>query len=356
MSLNEFLLQEFHSKGRLRFDEFMRYCLYHPQYGYYTSGKVRIGREGDYFTSPCVHSLFGWTFAHFTLQQILSDAEGMKLPRKLTFVELGGGEGHFARDFLEYFSRYASDVELRYLIVESSPALQQRQESALQRYAPWITWLSDVEQIPEVTGVLFSNEFFDALPVRRFVIRRGKASEIYVVWKENHWEEDLVIVDTLPEAIQSALSAPFDCQAEFAPDFLPIVNLLCKKLKRGIWTTVDYGEEGNLWEWYPEGTIRGYKKHRMILNPLEMPGEMDITALVPYEWFKKNLQEHGFQNIRIEPQSTFLPRIGIFTVFDEQARVTSGMDKVRLHLGLKTLLNPEGLGETMKVLYAEKWR
>ena len=34
-------------------------ALYHPNWGYYSSGREIIGRRGDYFTSVSVGPLFG---------------------------------------------------------------------------------------------------------------------------------------------------------------------------------------------------------------------------------------------------------------------------------------------------------
>src|SRR5437762_8514593 len=45
--------------GRITFARFMELALYHPQDGYYTSGKARIGKAGDYFTSVSIGPLFG---------------------------------------------------------------------------------------------------------------------------------------------------------------------------------------------------------------------------------------------------------------------------------------------------------
>ena len=36
---------------RITFAQYMDLALYHPQYGYYSSGQVAIGAEGDFFTS-----------------------------------------------------------------------------------------------------------------------------------------------------------------------------------------------------------------------------------------------------------------------------------------------------------------
>ena len=36
---------------KITFAEFMALVLYHPEYGYYNSEKIKIGKQGDFFTS-----------------------------------------------------------------------------------------------------------------------------------------------------------------------------------------------------------------------------------------------------------------------------------------------------------------
>ena len=43
----------------LPFDEFMELALYHPNYGYYTSDRKRVGTDGDFITSVSVGQCFG---------------------------------------------------------------------------------------------------------------------------------------------------------------------------------------------------------------------------------------------------------------------------------------------------------
>src|SRR5437762_8594295 len=49
--------------GPVSFAWFMRQALYHPEHGYYSSGRCVIGRKGDYFTNVSVGSVFGQLLA-----------------------------------------------------------------------------------------------------------------------------------------------------------------------------------------------------------------------------------------------------------------------------------------------------
>lgn len=62
-NLRRFILSQMEKRDPLPFSQFMEWCLYHPEYGYYQSKEVTIGAQGDYYTSPSVSPLFGHLIA-----------------------------------------------------------------------------------------------------------------------------------------------------------------------------------------------------------------------------------------------------------------------------------------------------
>src|SRR4029077_9398537 len=103
----------------------MEQALYHPQHGYYSSGRASIGRRGDYFTSVSIGPLFGQLLAAQFAQM------WERLGRIDNFVigEQGAHHGDFARDVLGSARKGWSEffAALRYRIVEPFPILQDRQ-------------------------------------------------------------------------------------------------------------------------------------------------------------------------------------------------------------------------------------
>jgi SAM-dependent MidA family methyltransferase len=105
----------------------MEWCLYHPRYGYYQSGRTRIGREGDYYTSSCVHPLFGGMIA----KQLIQMAEILG-EETFEVIEMGGANGslcqdilHWAREKEPFFYR-----RMKYTLLETSlPFLNRRKNS-----------------------------------------------------------------------------------------------------------------------------------------------------------------------------------------------------------------------------------
>ena len=43
----------------ITFHDFMAMCLYDPDFGYYQSGAVRVGKSGDFYTSSAVGTIMG---------------------------------------------------------------------------------------------------------------------------------------------------------------------------------------------------------------------------------------------------------------------------------------------------------
>src|SRR3972149_5259964 len=58
-ALKEAIVARIRAPGALTFRDFMDAALYHPQHGYYRSRREKMGREGDYLTTPGGSPIFG---------------------------------------------------------------------------------------------------------------------------------------------------------------------------------------------------------------------------------------------------------------------------------------------------------
>src|SRR5690348_15488342 len=101
MDGNAALIESIHSEIRNRgpqtFAWFMKQALYHPEYGYYSSGRCSIGRRGDYFTNVSIGPLFGELMA----AQFTEIWEQLGRINNFVIVEQGAHDGQFARDVLQ---------------------------------------------------------------------------------------------------------------------------------------------------------------------------------------------------------------------------------------------------------------
>src|SRR5437868_3553525 len=104
--LAEIIAGEIAKAGPISAARFMELALYCPVYGYYEAEGDKIGRQGDYFTSVSVGSLFGellarqfveWASADPLRGGQSADAAPEKRPA-LQIIEAGAHDGRLARD------------------------------------------------------------------------------------------------------------------------------------------------------------------------------------------------------------------------------------------------------------------
>src|SRR5215831_13578895 len=108
----------------------MQQALYHPEHGYYSSGRCQIGRKGDYFTNVSVGALFGQLLA----SQFSEIWDRIGNANDFVIVEQGAHDGQFARDVLDFVQKGSLEffVALRYRIVEPFPILEKQQRQILE--------------------------------------------------------------------------------------------------------------------------------------------------------------------------------------------------------------------------------
>ena len=94
----------------------MNIALYNSINGYYAAGKAEIGKHGDFYTSPHVHSAFGEVIANFILKAIKHLQTD-----KFTIVEIGSGKGYLAFDILNHISSCSEELDnINYIIIEKN--------------------------------------------------------------------------------------------------------------------------------------------------------------------------------------------------------------------------------------------
>src|SRR5207302_8603253 len=95
-ALIEIIRDEIRWRGPISFARFMEHALYHPQHGYYSSGRATIGRKGDYFTNVSIGPLFGTLLA----EQFVELWQRLGETNNFTIVEQGANDGQVAHDAL----------------------------------------------------------------------------------------------------------------------------------------------------------------------------------------------------------------------------------------------------------------
>jgi SAM-dependent MidA family methyltransferase len=345
--LIELIASQIAERGPMTFRDFMAQALYHPEHGYYASGRAQIGRGGDFFTNVSVGPIFGKMLSY----QFCEIWKSMGQPARFTIVEQGAHDGKFAADVLTALLAEAPELAaaIDYCIVEPSPALRRKQEASLCGFAG-VRWCDSLESVEPFEGVHFSNELVDAMPVH--LLRKTKSGwrEQFVDWQDESfvWRELEVSSSELHAAARKLPELAENYHCEINLDALNWIDEVGRKIRRGFLLTLDYGFARD--ELYAPhrtaGTIRTISNHEFTDDPLKFVGEADITAHVNFTALVERGCASGMKLAGFADQHHFLAGLlqqNPTRIFTEKER-----------RGLQTLLNPTFLGTTFKVLALQK--
>jgi SAM-dependent MidA family methyltransferase len=313
------LREEISRSGPVSFHRFMEVALYHPECGYYRRSRDPFGREGDYYTAEQIQPVFGVLVAAC----IRRLREELGNPPEFTVVELGAGRGEMA----EALSGF------RYCPVE----------------------LTRGEWPARFTGVVFTNEFFDALPVHVAARREGTFREQLVGWGENRfrWVDGGPLSGEQAEyAARYARELEDGCWIEINLDALRWLDEIARRLERGYVFTIDYGYTTRELVRFPGGTLMSYRRHTAGADVFADPGERDITAHVPFTALQDRGARLGMQTVRFENMARTLSGAGEADGFAAALASVDAAGALRRRLQLKTLLFE--MGEIFRALIQRK--
>ncbi len=353
------IMRQIEQRGVLSFAEYMTLCLYHPQYGYYTSPRSRIGKQGDFFTSSSVHSLFGRLVARQIKQlwQLLGEGP-------FTLVEQGAGEGYLCLDILDGLAEEAPDfyAQLDYRIVEVSCDHRHRQQQRLASHieAGRISWCT-FDELKPFSGCFVSNELVDAFPVHLVEKKNNELLEVMVTCVDGEFKEEF------GPLTDPRLSDYFDLsqqplvegnRAEVNLAALDWIKQVGQLLQRGAVLTIDYGYPAAelLAPWRRAGTLLCYHRHESSDNPYQHIGCQDITAHINFSVLETVGRDQGLETLYFGEQYRFLMGLGFLEELVRlQALETDPQRAQALRMTLKNLIMPDGgMGESFKVLLQGK--
>ena len=292
--------------GPMPVRQFMALCLGHPQHGYYMT-RDPLGRRGDFITAPEISQVFGellglWAAA--TWRQ-------MGAPDKVHLVELGPGRGTMMLDAMravKVVPAFREAVELH--LVELSPVLRAQQQQRLATLDVPAAWHERFEQVPDGPLIVLANEMFDALPVNQ------------AVKQFNGWYERVVELDSdgklafgiggdvIPLFEQlvppNVRDAPVGAIYEWRTDTLALEIAQRLMHQGGAALVIDYGHI----ETATGETLQAIGQHAYA-NPLENPGEVDLTAHVDFQALAQATESMGVRVHGPIEQARFLRNLGI---------------------------------------------
>lgn len=369
--LEKIIIDKIKKQDLITFETFMDMALYYPELGYYTSPDLKIGRKGDFYTSPHLHKIFGAMIG----KQLEEMWEIMERPSVFHAVEIGAGAGYLCKDILDYLKTREIFQSLNYIIVEINPVMIEKQKELLSNppnpplmkvmtrrggerglLDEKVKWVSSLRELNNIRGCIFSNELLDAFPVH-LIEMEDALKEIFINFGGKN-----IIEQKLDISSPNLLKYLEEFNIDIASGYRTEINLKIKDwlkeiseiLHEGFVITIDYGYTAK--EYYDEERSKGallcYHKHRMNENPYENIGEQDITAHVNFSSLKKWGEEIGLKTIGYCPQGTYLISLGIDEVITEIYGNSSDYESEILKI--KGLILPQGMGESHKVMIQYK--
>lgn len=348
--------------GPMTFRDWMRAALYDERDGYYRRRAFeRWGRAGDYRTSAERSPLFAATFARFFCEL----HERMGRPRELILLEAGGGDGRFAFNLLRTLERDWPQLfaSLRYVFDEMGEDSRERAARLLAAYEGRVEFrrLEETSQRFE-RAIVFSNELIDAFPVHRVRLRGGRLLELFV---DVDARGEFVWTEREPSSARLAEHFEF-VGVNLLEGHAAEVNLEAERwfervataFERGYVVTVDYGDEADALFRSPqrrEGTLRVFRGHEFVEDPLRDPGLCDLTSTVNWTHLMMTGERSGLRTLSLERQDAFLLRAGLLEQLErERASASSEAEVARLNLDAREMILPGGMASHFQVLVQEK--
>lgn len=322
----------------MKFSDYFSSWLYD---GYY-SNAVKIGKEGDFYTSLSVGSIFGITIAkHF-----LSKLEFFDKDDVIDIVEIGANEGYFLIDFIQGVYTFKPEIlqRLRFNIIEPQEKLMKLQKfNILKSFQEEISirHFHSLKDLQTNSAFFIANELFDSFACE--VIDGDKM--LYI--------EDNKRVFKLVDEFTKALALEQDVlKGEVTLGLDEFIGDISNSAKKAIFLTFDYG----FYKKAERFSLRVFKNHQLydffeIEDLNEFYKISDITYNVNFKALEKSFLKSGFSvMMKYKVQNEVLVDFGILDILEFLQK--NGGEKAYQN-GLKQvkyLILPSFLGEKFKAM------
>lgn len=348
---SELVRQEIERHGPMRFDKFVELALYHPRHGYYNRSAPVRGRAGDYFTAPQVGGLMP-----AVVSDIVHEMRSTLETSHFHLVDIGAGDGELLDGVLRSLESENRLRGFHVWAVERSGPARERLWRRLSRYPKCrvVSSIEDIEVVGGVDGCIFSNEFFDALPFRRFRRTENGWDEIRVGLRDSDFAEEAgPVVDALASGRLASLSAVVAPGQEIERRFQidDVWRDWRTVLARGFVLTFDYGgrRRSLLSPARQKGTWRCFQRHAVDDDVFRDIGRQDITADVDFSQIAETGARNGFKTAHFSSQGVFLAHAG-HERFERFLRDAPESERRRRAGAVQQLVHPDAMGDAFSTL------
>jgi SAM-dependent MidA family methyltransferase len=357
------------------FSRYMALCLYDEHGGYYRSGSIRTGREGDFYTSGAIGGIMGRMLARFIIGAASAN-EGL-----CYVADWGSGEGAMTAQMLEAWADHNPLwlQSIDYGVVDDHPlhleaarhrveAFRQGEKIAALRSLSFYSSEEAAEALRRAAGsshiIIAANELIDAMPIHRVVMRGGELIELGVYSIEAEEGEigfGWAYMPLSTKALADSVAADGITMREGQETE---VNLAAEQwlehiggiVQSGMLLLVDYGHAAEEYRasHRMQGTLMCYKQHVAHANPFHSPGEQDITAHVNFTALKRAAERTGWTVAVETTQLQFLIDQGVLDLLRSHQDRDPFSETAKRNRAIRQLLLSDGMSETFKVLVLTK--
>ena len=285
--------------GAISFYQYMDWVLNDPSHGFYSSGRLQIGKKGDFCTSPSLTNDFGRLLSIQIVEWLFQLEKVSKNNQILSLVEIGPGDGSLSRDLINNIAEIAPDLipRMELVLVELNQGMKLQQEKVVDSLKDIrLRWTNiDELRINPLIGVFVAHEVLDSFPVERLVFRKNQFFRQGVALKKSNNENYLEFIDlkttmAIDEFISES-SSLFGIEfppegicdgwtTEWHRDMPSWFDDVSKALSEGPLLIVDYAMESK--RYYSkkrnDGTLISYRNQEANSNILKDPGCCDLTS------------------------------------------------------------------------------
>ena len=343
LTLSEQIDTQIRETGPMSIATYMGLCLSHPRHGYYTTGRP-IGAAGDFITAPEISQMFGELIGFF----FVNLWQQMGQPTSFTLLELGPGRGTLMQDALRAASKAEGfENALHLQLFESNEILKGEQGKRLNAYSPY--WSSEIDAVSEDPIFVVANEFFDALPIKQFIKTDDGWHERLVGLKDDVRTFGLsptpIAESAAPEAVHGAFPGEvLELSAAAAEAMQRIARKVA--LQGGAILAIDYGYGAT----QTGETLQAVKDHAFA-DPLEAPGEADISSHVNFEVLAAAAKSTGLAVPPLATQGDWLLKLGLGERARKLAKANPN-EAGNIARAIERLTSPDQMGTLFKVLCA----
>ena len=317
------------------FDTFMQEALY-SESGFFNTENVRSSEKGDFLTSPEVSQYFGVIIRSWIDSKNFYE----------NIVEFGSGTGSLIE---QIGLKNITAVELS---STARKVIDNKGIFSVKSYEDLNILSADL---------VYGNEILDNIPCS------------IAVYKENNWYEKVVDIskDNLSYAYQpirdeqlnwinlNKIEPNKNYEVELQTNIDNLIANLINRFQPKSFLFFDYGyEQKNRNKRKYKSLLRTYKKHHLSVDPIDDPGNVDITYDINFSAVKENFKSLGY-SVSLKKQREFLLENGFNDIYDDlknQYITLEGIEKLKINSelnGLKAILDSNGLGD-FYCLIAEK--